>query len=575
MARKRNYQSTKKWNILPVSKPFESKCYSADFVRLLAGRGITSETEAESFISPDYASLSDPFLLPDMKVAVETIVSAVKSGEKIAIYGDYDVDGVTATAILTDFFRKIGVEVVSYIPSRVDEGYGLNIEAVESLSKEGVGLVITVDCGSTSLEVIEAANKLGVTTVVTDHHVLKENKGKMLLPAAAAVVNPKRLTEGSPLYELAGAGVAFYLVRALQTHFEGVYALGQEKWLLDLVALGTICDVVPLVGENRILAKYGLSVLARSRRVGIEALANVSEVSLPFVDSYKVGFLLGPRLNAAGRIEHARSSLSLLLTEDREEAIKLAQELNELNLTRQEITEKITAEAREIIEKSDKKQKIYLLSGKDWPAGVVGIVASRLADEYNRPMLVMEDMGKELKGSARSIKGFNIIEALSECGDLFTRFGGHAYAAGFSLDSDKLILLNEKLLGITESRISVSDLSPEIDIDIEITGVGVNEQFVDELTLLEPYGRGNTKPHFLLKNAKIVEAKLVGNPAIHLKLRLEHDGNILAGIAFGYGETLDVLPGEKYDMVVTLEINEWNNRKTSEIRLIDLVKSQD
>jgi len=574
MARKRNYQSTKRWNVETATKPFETKLFSDAFTRLLAGRGISSETEAENFINPPYTGLSDPFDLPDMQKAVETIASVVGNGDKIAIYGDYDVDGVTATAILTDFFRKIGVEVTDYIPSRVDEGYGLNTEAIKALSKEGIKLIITVDCGSTSLEVIEAANELGVTIVVTDHHVLKLEKGKMLLPAAAAVVNPKRLAPESPLYELAGAGVAFYLVRALQTHFLEKYALGQEKWLLDLVALGTICDVVPLLGENRILAKYGLSVLSKSRRVGIQALAELSEVSLEFVDSYKVGFLLGPRLNAAGRIEHARSALSLLLTDDMVEAKKLATELNELNLTRQEITEQITNEAREIIEKSDKKQKIYLLSGENWPAGVVGIVASRLADEYNRPMLVMEDLGTELKGSARSIKNFNIIEALSECGDLFTRFGGHAFAAGFSLDKDKFVLLNDKLITITDGKITEADLSPEVNVDLEIAVNDVDQRFVEELSLLEPYGRGNTKPHFLIKDAKIVEAKLVGSPAIHLKLKIEQDGKMLAGIAFGYGETLDVLSGERYDMVATLEINEWNNRKTSEFRLTDLVKSE-
>lgn len=564
----------KRWNLKDEVKPFETTIFSADFARLLAGRGLDSEAKTLDFIYPKYERLSDPFLLPDMQAAVDTILSAISAGEKIAIYGDYDVDGVTATALMADFFRSIDVETLNYIPSRTDEGYGLNVEAVESLAKDGVKLIITVDCGSSSLDVAEAIKKLGMKLVITDHHVMKQEDGKTLLPAAVAVVNPKRLPLDSPLYELAGVAVAFYLVRALQTHFADKFAPGQEKWLLDLVALGTICDVVPLVGENRILAKFGLAVLAKTRRVGIQALARISEVNLEFVDSYKVGFLLGPRLNAAGRIEHAKSSLKLLLTDDKEVADRLAGELDELNRYRQEITEKIVVEAREKIEKDGKKQKIYLLSGKDWPAGVVGIVASRLTEEFGRPMLVMEDMGKELKGSARSIKSFNIIEALSECGELLSRFGGHAYAAGFSLDKDKFILLGEKLISISERRITATDLEPEISIDLTILNKNIDQKFIEELALLEPYGRENGKPLFLIRNAKIAEARLVGTPAVHLKLKIEQDGVGLAGIAFGYGEQLDLVVGDAYDFVVTLEVNEWNNRKTPEFRLIDLRKAE-
>jgi len=565
----------KRWTVLSAPKTFESAQFSADFVRLLALRGIKSEAEALDFINPKYEDLSDPSVLPGMREAVEAILVAINNKQKIAIYGDYDVDGVTATAVLADFFKNIGVETLNYIPSRTDEGYGLNTEALVGLAKEGVNLVITVDCGSTSIEVIEEASKLGLTVVVTDHHVLKTESGKMVLPAAAAVINPKRMTPESPLYELAGVAVAFYLVRALQTHMMGIYAPGQEKWLLDLVALGTICDVVPLTGENRILAKYGLSVLAKTRRPGIIALARVAEIDLKFVDSYKVGFLLGPRLNAAGRIEHARSALNLLLTDNVAEAEKLATDLNELNIQRQELTEKIVAEAKEIIEKGDKKQKIYLLSGKDWPAGVVGIVASRLADEYGKPMLIMEDMGDELKGSARSIKSFNIVEALAESGELLTKFGGHAFAAGFSLSKDKFILLNEKLIKLTDEQILDTDLEPEIKIDLSLLNKNIDQKFIEELSLLEPYGRENTKPLFLLNKVSITEARLVGNPAVHLKLRIDQDGFPLAGIAFGYGEQLDLSVGDTYDMVVTLEINEWNNRKSPEFRLIDLAKSGD
>lgn len=573
MARNRNYQITKRWNVQKEVKPFETTLFSTNFAKLLAQRGLKSEAEVLDFIKPKYEALSDPFDLPDMQQAVDVILAVVKTGEKIAIYGDYDVDGITATAVLADFFRKIGVETVNYIPSRVDEGYGLNTDALKQLAKEGVKLVITVDCGSTSIDVIKDANELGLSVVVTDHHVLKEEKGKIVLPPSAAVVNPKRLPTSSPLYELAGVAVAFYLVRALMTNFKENYALGQEKWLLDLVALGTICDVVPLTGENRILAKYGLSVLSKTKRIGLVTLAKIAEVSLEFVDSYKVGFLLGPRLNAAGRIEHAKAALSLILTDDKDEAEKLAVALDELNKYRQELTEKIVTEAREMIEKDGKKQKIYLLSSKHWPAGVVGIVASRLAEEYGRPMLIMEEVGDELKGSARSIKSFNIIEALTEAGELFTNFGGHAFAAGFKLDKDKFILLNEKLIAIAGKKITEEDLQPEINVDLTIDNKDIDQKFIEELTLLEPYGRENGKPLFLIQKAKIAEARLVGTPAVHLKLKIQQGATPLAGIAFGYGEKLDLNVGDLYDLVVTVEINEWNNRKTPEFRLIDLMKS--
>ena len=570
MARNRNYQIDKRWEIKQPGKVFTSDKFSEDFIRLLTTRGISSEAEALKFINPKYEDLSDPLTIPDMNLAVETIVKAVSKKEKIAIYGDYDVDGVTATALLCDFFHNVGVETVPYIPSRADEGYGLNIEAIETLAKQDIKLIITVDCGSTSLDEIARANKLGMRVVVTDHHVLKVDAGKIVLPAAAAVINPKRLGLESPLYELAGVAVAFYLIRALMTHFADIYAVGQEKWLLDFVALGTICDVVPLKGENRILANWGLKVLAKSRRKGIIALAKAAEVNLDVVDSYKVGFLLGPRLNAAGRIEHALSALRLLLTDSHEEAEKLASDLDELNKMRQELTERIVTEAKEFIDKDGARQKIYLLSQKDWPAGVVGIVASRLAEEYGRPMLVMEDLGAELKGSARSIKNFNIIEALAECGDLLSHYGGHAYAAGFRLSKDKFVLLNDKLIQISEDKIKATDLEPEISIDMEILNKNVIQKFLDELTLLEPYGRENGKPVFLIKGAKIADARLVGTPAVHLKLVIEQAGQTLAGIAFGYGEALDMIPGDIFDFVVTLDTNEWNNRKTPEFRLIDL-----
>ncbi len=574
MARTRNYQTKKRWLISPEVDYTKVEGFSEAFLKLLAGRGVRGAEAIKGFLHPKFTELSDPFSIPDMDRAVSAVEDAIRNGHKVAIYGDYDVDGVTATALLTKFFAEIGVTVRPYIPSRENEGYGLNNEAIKLLADEGIKLIITVDCGSTSISEVEYANSLGLTVVVTDHHTLRVDNGETVLPPAMAVVNPKRMGVGSPLYELAGVAVAFYLARATMTAFTEKMSSGQEKWLLDLVALGTICDIVPLTGENRILANYGLVVLSKSKRPGIRALAEISEFPLADIDSYKVGFLLGPRLNAAGRIEHASAALELLTTTSKERAAELAHELNELNLERQELTERIVLEAKEMIEAGD-KQSIYLLAHETWPAGVVGIVASRLMEEYGRPMLVMEENSDGYKGSARSVAELNIVEALAEAGEYLDHFGGHAFAAGFSLAEDKFILLRDKLIQIADGRITEKEYVPEIKIDLRITLADITTEFLEELALLEPLGRDNHKPVFQIDKVKIADYRLVGNPAIHLKLGLIQSGSTAQGIAFGYGETADVDENTDYDMVVNLELNEWNGRKKPEFRLIDLEKSDE
>jgi single-stranded-DNA-specific exonuclease len=423
MSKTKNFQIQKKWIFLDNEEPkFQSIKINPEIVSILSNRGINTEIEALSFLNPDYSKLGDPFNIKDMDKAVETISLAVQEKKKITIYGDYDVDGITSTAVLVRFFNEIGVEVDFYIPSRQIEGYGLNREALDEIKKRGTELLITVDCGSTAIEEVDYANKIGLRVVITDHHSLRSENGEELIPKAEAVVNPRR-KESLFNQELAGVGVAFYLVRALQAKLPEKLAEGMEKWFLDLVAMGTICDVVPLVGDNRILTHFGLQVIRKTKLIGICALANISGIVLKDISSFKVGFSLGPRLNAAGRIDHANKALELLITKDEQKATQIAKELNDLNIERQELTERIVNEAREAIKSKDGKQKIYLLANKDWPAGVVGIVASRLVEEFARPVLVMEDLGEELKGSARSISGFNIIEALSGCSEYLTHFG--------------------------------------------------------------------------------------------------------------------------------------------------------
>jgi len=571
---KKDYQSEKIWNVATADKISQmSGDYSQSFKELLSTRGIYDDIAADIFINPKYEDLTSPDEIPGILEAVSVIVDACSANKKIAIYGDYDVDGVTATAILSDFFSKNGISTLNYIPSRFDQGYGLNKEAIKEIFDNGVRLIITVDCGSSSSKEVEYAKSLGLRIVITDHHTLSLDKeGIAIIPGSDAFVNCQQSKEVA-LRDLSGAGVAFYLVRALMTHFKDTYSEGQEKWLLDLVALGTICDIVPLTNDNRILAKYGLKVLSKSKRLGIVELSKVAEFSLANVDSGKVGFVIGPRLNAAGRIEHARDALNLLLTSDQDEAEKLATKLDVLNRERQEITEKIVESAIEIIENEGNTKPLYLLSGDKWPAGVVGIVASRLVDRYGKPMLVMEDMGEELKGSARSINDFNIVDALNKSSDLLIKFGGHAYAAGFNLKKDKFILLENKLIEIARAQIKTDNLKPIINIDEVIKVDEISTNFIDELSKMEPFGRGNARPVFSMANVKISSAKLVGNPPVHLKLDIAGSDKNIGGIAFGYGEKLDIKLDARYDLAFILEINEWNQMKRPEFRLIDLRKT--
>jgi single-stranded-DNA-specific exonuclease len=576
MKASRSFQIDKKWKFLDRKSPvFSSDKIQPEIIKILTNRGIKSEKEALDFLSPSYEKLADPYQLPDMKEAVKMIITAVEDKRKIAIYGDYDVDGIAATAILVKFFRKINAEVIYYVPSREDEGYGLHKKAITQLKKEKVSLIITVDCGSMAIEEVDYVKKLGLDIIVTDHHALGVSSQKVTLPKTL-IINPKRCRRNDSFYNLSGAGVAFYLVRALQKHFLEVFPAGQEKWLLDLVALGTICDVVPLLSDNRILAKFGLLVLSKSRHIGLGVLAKVTEMNLVNVDSHKIGFIFGPRLNASGRLENAQKSLELLLTEDQDKAFKIAKNLNELNMKRQEITEKIVAEAKEFIAQKnyDKDRKILLLANKNWPAGVVGIAASRLVEEYSRPVLVMEEAGQELRGSARSISRFNIIEALSKCSECFIQFGGHAQAAGFKLKKKHLLLLDEKLLAITEKEIKASDLQPEIFVIGEIMIKNIDRELVKELQKLEPYGTDNYKPVFVKRGAKIEEADLVGSGKNHLRLILSEEGTAIGGIAFKFGKEYKLKTGDIIDLAFTIEINEWKNRQKIDLHIIDVKKNK-
>jgi single-stranded-DNA-specific exonuclease len=378
---------------------------------------------------------------------------------------------------------------------------------------------------------------------------------------------PKR--ETSTGCELAGVGVAFYLVRALQNEFAAKFPAGQEKWLMDLVALGTICDVVPLVKDNRILAAFGLKVLNKTRNKGIRALANTAGINQEEIGVYQTGFLLGPRLNAAGRLETAQAAIELLLTKEKAEAAKMAGKLTELNKQRQELTAKIVEEAKEQIKKFDQNKKIFLVSKKGWPHGIVGIVASRLTEEYSRPVLVMEEGTEVLKGSARSIKNFDIVAAIGQCHSLLNRFGGHRFAAGFELKKENLSLFQEMLEEIAGREISAEDMIPQVDIDTEITMDKVDLDLLDQLKRLEPHGMGNPRPVFTLRGVRINACRLVGSPSVHLKMAVEQNDKLLMGMSFNHGENINFDINKKMDLAVTLNENIWKNKRNVEFLLVD------
>jgi single-stranded-DNA-specific exonuclease len=536
--------------------------------QLLFTRGIEDEKGVANYLNPKYEALHDPFLMKGIKEAVERIKVAVDKREKVVVYGDYDVDGITATAILCEVLKELGLEVGYYIPKRNTEGYGLNKDALDEIAGGGTSLVVTVDCGVTAVEEVKYAKKLGLDIIITDHHSIMQEKGKEVLPDAV-VVNPKQKECKYPYKELSGSGIAFKLAQALYLEFPDKLIKGQEKWLLDIVALGTVCDVVPLTGENRTLAHFGIKVIQKSKRVGIKMLAEVSGVDMRDIDSYKMGFQLGPRLNAAGRLETADKAIRLLLTSDENEARTLSLELNKLNMERQELTTRILSEAIAEVEKKSDKAKLYLLKGENWPAGVVGIVASKLSEKYFKPVIVCEDKGKECQGSARSPKCFNIIEALDEVSEYLVRYGGHARAAGITVQKEHFVLLENKLIEISDGKIKEEDLSPEYKIDSEITLGDISVETFKFLKKMEPFGMGNPMPVFTVSGTRIDSFKKVGKSFEHLKLVFTDGKEKTNGIYFSFtGDGIDLQ--KRVDAVFNISENEWGGRKSYEMRCIAL-----
>lgn len=535
------------------------------FDRILDARGITPDQRA-LFLSPDYGQRHDPFLLPDMDKAVARLVTAREKQEKITIYGDYDIDGLTATTLLLDAFASFGFKNVKpFIPNRFVEGYGLTIDAVEKIAADGTQVIVTVDCGSLSHKEIERANQLGVDVIVTDHHNVAETP-----PPAVATINPKRQDHSYPFIDLAGVGVAFKLVQALQTRLDGLDP-GQEKWLLDLVALGTVCDVVSLLDENRTNVYWGLKVLSQTRRPGLRALMAVAGVEPRTVNARSLGFALGPRMNAAGRLETAEYALNLLRATDGMAALTIARQLDEMNKARRAEQDKIFKEA--IIQAEERENDpVLVVSGPNWNHGIVGIVAAKLLEKYKKPTFVIEEMGENAKGSARSYGDFSAADAIRAADDLIIKGGGHKLAAGVTLKTENIPAFRERVNQFfkeQELREQTALLLPQADSDASIGEL--TEILVDELKQLEPFGNGNPQPIFKSNGLLVTNQRKMGDSSQHVKLTLEtSDGVRIDMLAFSAPDHFFVEPGEKVTVWYTVDVNEWQGRRSVEGFLLHL-----
>ena len=541
------------------------------FEQLLISRGLASGVPREQFLHPQYdAFRHDPFLLPDMKKAVDRLTRARQNDELVYIYGDYDIDGLTATTILLESFTLFGFRVKTFIPNRFSDGYGLSKDAIESLRDQGAQLLVTVDCGSLSHAEITFANGLGLDVIVTDHHSVADT-----MPSAVAVINPKRTGHAYPFQDLAGCGVAFKLVQALQQRLEGL-PLGQEKWLLDLVALGTVCDVVGLIDENRANVYWGLQVLAKTRRPGLKALTAVAGQDIAAINARGLGFVVGPHLNAAGRLETAQLSLDLLTTTRADKALSIAYQLHDMNQARRTEQDRI---AKAAIQQAEKffTDPVLVLSDPSWSHGIIGIVAAKILEQFHKPTFILQEMGEESKGSARSFGDFSAVEGIRASEKWLIRGGGHKLAAGISLRTENIphfrAAINEFYRGLSLSN-QLVHFQPVADMILE-SFQAMNLELISLLKQLEPYGHGNHEPIFKIANVRVVERKEMGADKQHIKLHLiDSAGRHFAVVGFGQAKQTEVDVGDIVDVWMTLLENEWRGIRTVEGRLLKAALSE-
>ena len=558
----------KKWECYEIDekklKEFTQKYNLNELLaRVLLNKGITTKENIELFMNPTRKDFHDPFLMPDMEVAVNRILKAIDNNEKIIIYGDYDADGITSITVLKSFLEERGLDVDSYIPNRLDEGYGLNKEAIKKIFDDGHRLMITVDCGISGIDEVEYANSLGMEVLITDHH-----EPAQTLPNALAVVDAKRKDNKYPFNQLAGVGVVFKFIQAISIKLN----LDEKEYLkyLDIVCIGTISDIVPLVDENRVIAKLGLKLVNQTRNIGLKALLEV--VGFKNIDSGAVSFGVAPRINACGRMGHEQIALDLFLSKDYATAKKLAIKLNEYNTERQSIEKRIFDEATEKIENEEKNNACIIVGGEGWHHGIIGIVASKVTDMYFKPSILIcfeENIGK---GSGRSIPGFDLHEALMECSEELEKFGGHAMAVGVTVARDKFNEFKAKLEEYAK-QCDIDKIVPIINIYSEIQLKNIDIESVRSLKMLEPFGEANKTPLFLFKNLKINSIRALSEGK-HLKLTLKEDNFMINAIGFNMGDLSEkYLLDDKVDIVGSLEINSFNGSDSIQIVMKDLRKS--
>lgn len=532
--------------------------------KIIVNRHVVNDEDVRIFITPTRDDFHDPFLFKGMNVAVERIIKAINNKEKILIYGDYDVDGITSTTVLKKYLMDRGISVDTYIPNRLHEGYGLNKKAIDTIKERNIDLIITVDCGISAIEEVDYAVNLGMDVIVTDHHEVGEK-----LPNALAVIDAKRKDNTYPFRSLAGVGVVFKLIQALSIKLE----IKPEEYLkyLDLVCVGTISDIVPLEGENRTIAKLGLMLIKVTRNLGLRELIKSS--GYKEIDSNTISFGVAPRINACGRMGHEEEALKLFLAEDLESATKITKELNEYNTLRQSTEKAIYEEAVQEIDRNhlDEKNSI-VLGGKGWHHGVIGIVSSKVTDKYYKPSILLSFEDNIAKGSGRSVPGFDLYEGLAKCEDLLEKYGGHSMAVGLTLKKENLENFKERFEQIAKEK-NIKELVPIIYIDDELKLKDINMDLVKSISILEPFGEANKVPLFLIRNLKIDSIRALSEGR-HLKLTLRDESFVINAIGFELGYLAEEYRiGDRIDVVGTLEINSFNGFSSIQINMKDIRKS--
>lgn len=531
--------------------------------QILINKGITEDEEISVFLSPKRNNFYNPFLMPDMEKAVNRIIKAIENKEKIVIYGDYDVDGITSTTVLKSFLEERGVNPSYHIPNRLKEGYGLNKSAIKEIAAQNTQLMITVDCGISGVEETEFARSLGIETIITDHHEPGD-----ILPDAYAIIDAKIKTNKYPFNQLAGVGVVFKLIQAISIKLE----LDEKEYLkyLDLVCLGTISDIVPLIDENRVIAKLGLKLVNATRNLGLKTLLLLSGYKI--ADSNTISFGIAPRINACGRMGFADEALQLLLSNNKEEVVNLAENLNEYNRERQEKEKEIFEEAIKQIDMEEEKNPAIILGGDGWHHGVTGIVSSKITDMYFKPSILIGFEGNEGKGSGRSIPGIDLHETILKCSNKLEKFGGHAMAIGLSLKKENFEEFKREVNEYLKA-IDINQIKQIIMIDAVANLKDISLKTVQELELLEPFGEVNKMPIFCFKNLKIDSIRAL-TEGKHLKINLRDDNMVISAIGFNMGEKVqEYRLGDKIDVIGSLEINEYNGMKSIQLNLKDIMKS--